>query len=87
MRFTRRTHEQEATETKLGRTGIRYWMLDCQTTGFKISTFDKFNDIGKKNGSKNSSEEEIREKDLGDWIKNQVECLEMKPITSKLKIQ
>ena len=48
MRFTRRTHEQEATETKLGRTGIRYWMLDCQTTGFKISTFDKFNDIGKK---------------------------------------
>lgn len=29
----------------------------------------------------------LERKDLGDWIKNQVECLEMKTITSKLKIQ
>lgn len=61
MRFTRRTHEQEATETKLSRTGIRYWMLYCQTTDFKISTFDKFNDMG-KNGSKNSSRKERLER-------------------------
>ena len=48
MSFTRRTHKREATETKLSRTGIRYWMLDCQTTDIKISTFDKFNDIERK---------------------------------------
>ena len=41
----------------------------------------------KEKESENSSEEETKEKDLGDWIKNQVECLEMKTITSKPKIQ
>lgn len=58
-------------------------MLDYQTTDIKTNTLDKFNDTERK-GIKNSNEEEIRKKDLGDWIKSHVECLEVKNISTEI---